>query len=170
MMIRTVLAVALAAALLAVSQPVIQQGARERTAAAIADEVDRVVERAAHLVATDDAVARPGARRIVTVTIPERGRFAAGVDFLSFEPRVDGGERDLDDRDDADGTSAIAWALDGGDRRERLLERIALETPDGDPLSLSEPGRHRLVLSLRGSNANPRVHVSRFDPGGDDGA
>lgn len=165
MMIRTVLAVALAAALLAVSQPAIQQAGRERTATAVAEEVDHLVERADRLVATDDAVSSPSARRIVTVTLPEGGRFTAEVDLLSFEPRVGG-----DDRDDADATSAISWAIDGGDRHVRLLERVRLGTDDGDPLLLSEPGRHRLVLSLRGSSANPIVHVRRLDPGGGDAA
>jgi Tfp pilus assembly protein FimT len=165
MMIRTVLAVALAAALVAVSQPAIQQAGRERTATTVADEVDRFVERAEHLIDTDDATARPGARRIVTIDLPEDGRVAAGVDRLSFEPRLDG-----DDRTDATATSAITWVIDGGDRHERVLERVRLETTDGSPLRLSEPGQHRLVLSLRGSSANPSVHVQRFEPGGDDGA
>lgn len=164
MMIRTVLAVALAAALVAVSQPAIQQAGRERTATTVADEVDRFVERAEHLIDTDDAVARPGARRIVTLHLPDDGRFGAGVDRLSFEPRLDG-----DDRDDANATSAVAWVIDGGDRHRRVLERVRLETT-GDGLTLTEPGRRRLVLSLRGSSAHPGVHVERFEPGGDDGA
>lgn len=160
MMIRTVLAVALAAALVAVSQPAITQAGRERTATTVASEVDRFVERAEDLRDTDDAVAGPGARRIVTLSLPEDRRFAAGVDRVSFEPRVGG-----DDRDDANASSAIAWVIGGGDRHERVLERVRLDTPDGTPLVLSEPGHHRLVLSLRGSSANPTVHVRRLDPG-----
>lgn len=165
MMIRTVLAVALAAALLAVSQPAIQQAGRERTATTVADEIDGFVERAHHLIDTDDATARPGARRIVTVDLPADERLAAGVDRLSFEPRLEG-----DDRDDGTARSAIAWVIDGGDRHERVLDRLRLDTDDGRPLRLSEPGQHRLVLSLRGSSANPSVHVERFEPAGDDGA
>lgn len=164
MIVRTILAVALAGALLAVSQPAIQSATRERTASAIADEVDRFAERAQSLIDTDDAVTSPGARRIVTVTLPERSRTAAGVQAVTFDP-----DPTLDSRGDASGASAIAWTVEGGQRNRRVLESIRLETTDGDPLSLAEPGRHRLVLSLRGSNANPRVHVSRYQGGDRDG-
>jgi hypothetical protein len=160
--VRTVLAVALAAALVAVSQPAVESAGRERTAAAVADEVDRFVEQATSLVDTDDAVARPGARRIVTVSLPEPGQTAAGIGELAFEPAVEGQRRSA-------GTtaSAISWRIDGGDRNRRFLERITLETSDDEPLVLGEHGRHRLVLSLRGSNADPRVHLRRYGTGGE---
>lgn len=164
MIVRTVLAVALAAALLAVSQPAIQSATRERTASAIADEVEQFVERAESLVDTDDAVTSPGARRIVTVTLPERSRTAAGVQELRIEP-----DYATESRADSTEASALAWTIERSEERRRILERIQLETADGDPLTLTEPGRHRLVLSLRGSNAKPRVHVSWYQGGERDG-
>lgn len=162
MIVRTVLAVALAVALLAVSQPAIQTATREHTAREVADEVDRFVERAESLVEADDAARQSGARRIVTVTLPHDGRFSAGVDELAFEPRVLG-----DPRAPPMDASAISWVVEGGDTHRRVLERLRIDTPNASPVRLQEPGRHRLELSLRGSNVDPVVAVQRYERPGE---
>lgn len=159
MIVRTVLAVVLAAALVGVSQPAIEAAARERTANHVAEAVEEVAGHAAGLVETDDAVAGAGARRTVTVHLPGRTLTRAGVEYLRFQPS--GGEASV-----GSNRSAVSWRLSGGDARRRVLESVRLVTSGGEPVVLREQGRHRLVLSLRGSNAEPRVHLQRHDVGG----
>lgn len=126
-MIRAVLAVSLAAALLAASLPAIDAAAADRTAAALDREADRVEHAGTSLLAEDD----PGARRVVTVTLPARSLTAAGVDTLSIDcqPRC-----------------ALRYSLDGGAARVRRLA-LPLRLPDG-PVRLATPREHRLVLRL----------------------
>lgn len=134
-MIRAVLAVALAAALLAASLPAVDAAAADRTAAALDRDIDRLGEAGASLLADDD----PGARRVVTVTLPGASLTAAGVDALSIgcQPRC-----------------VARYTLNGGGSRTRRLS-LPLRTPNG-PIKLATPGEHRLVLRL-------------VDAGGDDG-
>lgn len=157
MIVRTILAVILAAVLVGASLPAIESASRDRTATAVEREVDAVLERATSLVETDDATRGPGARRIVTVHLPAADRTSAEVDSLAFEPSVDDSVRSHETN-----ASAVSWAVAGGTHNRRVVERIDIETRDGDPMVLSDPGRHRLVLSLRGSNAAPRVLFTQY--------
>jgi len=125
--IRAVLAVALAAALLSASLPAVDAAAADRTAAALDRDIDRLGHAGASLLADDD----PGARRVVTLTLPGASLTAAGVDSLSIgcKPRC-----------------TVRYTLDGGASRTRRLP-FSLTTPDG-PIRLASPGEHRLILRL----------------------
>lgn len=154
-MIRAVLAVLVVVAILAVSQPAIQQGRQDHAATLLADEVERFVEESRDLRRTDEVTDGPGARRILTLELPESQRFSAGTSHVE----IAGGDR-----------STIEWAVDGGGTQRRLLEDLGLRTPDGSPLRLERPGEHRLLLRLVGSPTNPVVEVGRFEPPGGEGS
>lgn len=152
-MIRAVLAVLVVVAILAVSQPTLQQGRIDHSATLLADEVEQLVQQGQDLVRTDEAIGGPGARRIVTIDLPASGRFAAGTNSVEIQ----GGR-----------PSTIEWAVEGSTTRRRVLESLRLRTPAGEPLVLARGGEHRLLLTLRGSPGDPIVDVSRFDPAGGD--
>jgi hypothetical protein len=160
--VRTLLAVAVAVALVGMSQSAIESAARERTATLVGEEVDRFVDRARSLVDTDDAVSGPGSRRIITLPLPARDRTVAGVEQLVVHPLA-GAEAPAT----AANASAVSWTVRGGTRHWRAIDGLSVRTRDGKPLPLREPGAHRLVLSLGGSNANPRVLVRRYGRGDD---
>lgn len=126
-MIRAVLAVALAAALLAASLPAVDSAATDRTAAALDRDIDRIERAGKSLLADDD----PGARRVVTVTLPPDSLRSAGMDRLTIDCRPD---------------CAVHYRLDGAESRTRWLT-LPLTTPDG-PVRLARPGEHRLTLRL----------------------
>lgn len=126
-MIRAVLAVALAAALLAAALPAVESAAADRTAAALERDIDRV-ERAGASLLADDA---PGARRVVTVSLPADSLAAVGVDAFVLAC----GRR-----------CTVRYTLDNGVSRTRRLE-LPLATPDGAVL-FATPGDHRLTLGL----------------------
>lgn len=127
-MIRALLAVTLAAALLAASLPAIESAAADRTAASLDRDVDRL-ERAGESLLAADA---PGARRVVTVSIPADSLAAVGVDELvvDCEPRC-----------------AVRYVLSNGASRTRRLD-FPLTTPAG-AVRFGSPGEHRLTLGLR---------------------
>lgn len=142
-MIRAVLAVVLAAALLAASLPAIDDARRERTGTAVHEEVDRLVDAARRMAATDDPGA--GARRVLVVRLPAEGWTAARVDALAFREN-----------------GTVAWTVGG--RTSERRPPIALRSAGDGALILRGAGPHRLVLSLDGTVAHPVVTVRRFNP------
>jgi hypothetical protein len=134
--IRAVLAVCLTVALLAAVTPAVDEGREARTTTNLDDVVDRI-ERAARSLRAHEDPTQPGeagARRIVTVRLPQRSWTAVGADLW-----IDG-TRDT-----------IGYRLDGGRTHRTRLREIDLRTPDGRVV-LEEPSRHRLALSLVRSN------------------
>lgn len=155
-MLRAVLAILVIAAIVAVSQPVIQGGRQDHAATLLAGEVDGLTDAARDLVRTDEAVAGPGARRIVTVELPKPGRFSAGANAVE----IDGGQ-----------PSTIEWVVDGGTTHRRVLEDVRFRTAEDESLRLEGTGEQRVVLSLTGSAGDPTVRIERFEPpDGDDDA
>lgn len=150
-MLRAVLAVLVVLAILAVSQPAIQQGRQDHAATLLAGEVEDFVEQSEDLVRTDEAVDGPGARRIVTIELPASQRFSAGASYVEISGGV---------------PSSVEWAVDGGATQRSLLEDLTLQTPEGGSLRLERAGDHRLLLALAGSPGDPVVEVSRFPPPG----
>jgi hypothetical protein len=125
--IRALLAVALAAALLAASMPAIESAATDRTAAALDRDIERIERAGRSLLAEDD----PGARRVLTVKLPTDSLSSAGVDSFTI---------------DCSAHCEIRYRLDSGWSRTRRLT-IPLTTPEG-PIRLGSPGEHRLWLRL----------------------
>lgn len=126
-MIRALLAVSLAAALLAASLPAIESAAADRTAAALDRDVGRLERGGESLLAADD----PGARRVLTVTLPADSLVAVGVERFAV---------------DCEPTCAVRYSLQNGASRTRRLS-LPLVTPDG-PVRFGTPGDHRLRLGL----------------------
>jgi len=150
-MIRAVLAVVLTTALLGASLPAIDDGRREHTHATVERELDRFERVARALRSTDDPVTGSGgARRLVTLSIPERSWSDAGLDVLTIAAWRNGSG------------GVITWRRPQGPRQDRRLPGLPLRTAGDGPLRLATDGDHRLVLSLDGTPRNPVVTVRRF--------
>jgi hypothetical protein len=152
--LRTVLAAALATALVGLAIPVVDDARVGRSDRAVRAEIAALDRAADSLVAADEVTPGPGARRTVGLSLPESSWSAAGVEFLTIR---DGTEPD------SHGRSTVVYRLDGG--RERRVRLDAPLSPPGDELRIDGGGRHRIVLSLvrvDGTRAI-RVHRERAD-------
>jgi hypothetical protein len=146
-MLRVVVAVVLASALLAASLPGVELAARERSEATLTAEADRLRTAIADLRHRESAVSNgPGARRVVTVQIPARSRTDAGVAALAL-----GG---VPEQSSPRSRSAVdlAWRVDGGDVTTWRLPGVrVVHYRDGrvrdEPLVLESPGEHRIALT-----------------------
>ncbi|AXG09926.1 DUF7311 family protein [Haloplanus rubicundus] len=131
-MIRAVLAVCLTVALLAAVTPAVDEGRERRTTIHLDRVVDRIDRAVRSLQAHEDPTAPSvaGARRLVSVHLPERSWTAVGARLW-----IDG-ERDQ-----------IGYRLDGARARRTRLPGVDLRTPDGRVV-LDGGSRRRLELSL----------------------
>lgn len=161
-MIRAVVAVVLASALLAASLPGIELAARERSEATLAADADRLRTAIADLRNRESAVgSTAGARRIVTVAIPARSRTAAGGSTLAL-----GG---VPGRSSSGGESAVdlAWRVADGAVTTRRLPGVAVvhyrdgRVQDG-PLVLRSPGEHRIALTRIERDGEALIGVRRL--------
>lgn len=157
--VRTVLTVAVAAALLGASLPVIAEARADRTEAGLESAATRVTDVAADLVATEDPVpaGERGASRTVSVTLPQAGPVTARATYLS----IGGGPN-------VSAPSTIGYRAAG--RPPRRLQTAFRFVTGSTPLVLA-PGRHVLRLTvvdlptgvgvrvdlLRWSTATPRT-------------
>jgi hypothetical protein len=158
--LRALLAVALAVAVLSVSVPAIDQ-ARTATASDRAAAAAEGAVRAFHAVATDEDATRgslPGARRFFTVGLPERSWTVARVEWFAVGGVPDGVDPAWA-RARGNGT-VVAYRVAGGrPRRHRVsLPGVGVRTPAG-PVVFRSAGRHRVVLSLVRSAEGPTVVV-----------
>lgn len=128
-MIRVVLAVVLAAALVAASMPAISEARADRTATTLDRAGERLRRASESLLATDAAA---GARRVVTVRLPTATVSAAGVDRVAVACTPD---------------CALRYRLSTGATGHHSLGSLPLSTPDG-PVTVSQPGVHHLALGL----------------------
>ncbi|WP_435128108.1 DUF7311 family protein [Halobaculum sp. D14] len=163
-MIRVVLAVAVTAALLAASLPVIESVSAERTAAELDRATVRLDRAAADLLSAESAVdaGRRGARRTVGLRLPARSLVAAPVRFVALCP----GRR-----------ATVRYAVGRGPTvTRRLSTPMAVEgvtagggggvtaesdggvTADdsGGALVFTEPGAHLLTLEVTHREGNGR--------------
>lgn len=138
-MIRVLLAVTLAAALLAASLPAVESAAADRTDAALNRDIDRLQTIGESLLASEDI----GARRTLTVSLSAERLTTAGVSSFTIACRP---------------VCAVRYELTGRPVQTRTLS-LPLATPDG-PIRLSGPGEHRLSLGLA-INDGQRVVVLR---------
>lgn len=147
-MLRAVLAVVLAVALVAAAMPAVE-AARERHAADRAESgLTRVVERAAALAATEEATPGGAARRHLSLSVPDGGFATAPVDYLAV-----GGVPDCGSPRDTDGGDVVAYRLRGA--RPRVahlpvdLRVVAAGTlrADDEPLVVRDDARLTLALA-----------------------
>lgn len=145
MIVRAVVAVALAAALLAATLPSVDRARVDHADARVAGEVERLERAATALAARNDLVddGQP-ARTHLTLRLPERTWGTAPVD--AFRIPAAGGEAD------------VRWTVDGGRTRQRRLDGVDL-SGSTDGLALRTGGRHRLALELRAGGDGRRIEV-----------
>lgn len=159
-MLRAVLAVVLAVALVGAAVPAIER-ARDRRAANLAEgQLSLVAERATGLATAEEATADGAARRVVSVAVPDDGIVTSALEFLAV-----GGVPDCGTPRDTAAGDVVAYRLKGGPTRVRHLPvdlRVVTGgrvREDDDPLVLE--GDARLTLSLVRDGDERRVHVQR---------
>lgn len=136
-MIRAVLAVVLAVALVSIASPALQDARYERTAAGVADTATRL-DRAATLLATeaDPPVAGvAGARRVITVRVPAGSITSVPITRLTI------------DGTDPPGAGGVVIAELSGHRSISRPISTDLRTPNG-AIVLGTAGAHDLRLTL----------------------
>lgn len=153
-MLRTVLAVALAVALLAVTTPALDDARSARTDRLTTRELDRV-ESAAMALVREEA---PGARRTLTVSLPGRSPTAAQLAFVALGGVPEGTAAARAKQAaglDAAESDVVAYRLAGGRTRVRRLGvdlRIIREgtvvADDSQALVLHGGETYRLTLRL----------------------
>jgi hypothetical protein len=143
--IRAVLAVCLAVALLGVTVPAVETASRDHSARVAEAELTRFRATVADLAATDDALPAdsPGARRLVTLRIPTPDLAAAPVSYLA----VGGVPGAASSEGTSETSDRLAYRLRGG-RPRTVSVPVDLRTPDEEPLVLRSPGRHRVRCRL----------------------
>jgi len=159
-MLRVVLAVLTATALLGVATPAVQSARIDHADARIAAELDELERVGRTLSGRNDprhSDGAPGARRVVTVVLPERAWGQAGTEYLRFPPPNDSVETA------PRAVRQATWRVAGGTvHRRRLLSGDLVGPPDGLELG---PGSHRLVLRL-GADGRVRIHHLNLISGG----
>jgi hypothetical protein len=161
-MLRVVVAVVLASALLAASLPGIELAARERSEATLTADADRLRTAIADLRHRETAVGNgPGARRVVTVEIPARFRTTTGVTALSLGGAP--GQARSVSRSAVD----LAWRVHGGEVKTRRLPGVRVaHYRDGrirdEPLVLESPGQHRIALTRIERDGERLIAVRRL--------
>lgn len=166
-MLRTVLAVLLAVAIVGIANPAIDDARTTRSDHLVRGEL-ATVERTVHaLNETEPAmpVGRAGARRVRTVEVPERSRTSAAVDRVTIGGVPDGttagaeraGAEQVDtELVDAESGDVLSYARPNGSWKTIRLDDVDLRVArhqggelrvesDGTPLVL-RPGTHRLVF------------------------
>lgn len=148
MTIRATLTVALAAALLAASLPVVDRARVNHADTQVASELERLEQTAAALATRNDPVpaGETPARVAVTLHLPSRSWGSAGLDRLRFPP--------------PGGDATIRWRVEGGRAREIRPSPVAIVGPPSG-LTVAEGGTRRVVLELRVREGRRTVVVRR---------
>lgn len=163
-MLRAVLAVVVAVALLGAALPAVDRAGVDRSTSLLAGEAETLARAVERLATGSDPVpaGARGARAVVELRLPGRSWATQPADYLAV-----GAARRGDPPDGRDG-DVVAYRVAGGrERTVRLPADVrAAEgdgfAPDDRPLVLAEPGRHALALWLVGFDGRPVVVVSRL--------
>lgn len=150
MTVRVVLAVVLATALVATALPAMDAGGERATDAHLRGEVGELERTAAALLETEETAwnESDAPQRTVTVAVPERGWWRAGVDhFVVRDPAADSTR------------GRVAYDIDG--RRERVCTLDVAMRPDDGPIDIRRAGEHELRLRLVRSDGKRTVVVDR---------
>lgn len=150
-MIRTILAVVLALAIVSLSVPAIDHGATVGTERGLEADLATLETQATELVEEEERppAGDPGPQRVVTITLPAGSPTAAGVDYVAVGDSLEA-STDTDDR------PIVTYRLEGGP--ERIVHVDAPIEPAGEPVVLRGSGDRELRLTLE-SEAGERVVV-----------
>lgn len=157
-MIRVVLAIVTATAVLGTTIPVLDAVRDDVTADRLAVQGDRLERTATALAADSTAVDpdEPAARRTLTLTVPGRSLATARADPVAIGcPSAVLTEDSPSSGCDA----ALVYGVAGEPPVVRRVRSVDVVTPNG-PLRLS-PGEHRLVLRYVERDGGPVVQVTR---------
>jgi hypothetical protein len=150
MIIRLVVGVAVAVALLSLSLPVVENARVAGSDSTVRDALDRLTAVTSTMAARNDPVPRgaPGAREPLRLRLPGAGPGRARIVRLRFAA---GGPA----------ASVARWRVAGADGvRQRVLPDIV--TPE--PLTLDGGGTHRLILTYEQRSRGPVVTIRRARP------
>lgn len=147
-MLRTALSVLVAAALLGLALPVVNDARVAHGESQVRTELDNLETAAADLRGTSDPVqpGTRGARLERTLRVPTESWGRAGIERLHVP---------------ASANRSVRWRVRGGGTRTRATTPPLIAPPDG--LTIRERGRHRLRLELQRHNGTAVVVVSRAD-------
>lgn len=174
-MLRAVLAVALAAAIVAVAVPAVEDARVDHADASLRDDLRRLRRTAVALAASSDPVpvGARGARATVTLRLPGQGWHAPRVAYVAVggvPPPVGGPSAGGPSRPgvtDPAGGDVFVWRVAGGPRHVLRVPVDVRTVADGGPaadpeaLVLRDPGRRRLALRLVRVHGRPVVVVRR---------
>jgi hypothetical protein len=148
-MLRVVLAVAIAAALLGTAMPVVDDARVTKAQIGVETELDRLERAAKRLVARNDIPPgdAPGARRAIVLRLPERTWGSRGLAVVRFPPL--GNQKDP------------SWRIGEGPLKIWRPDVTVGGATGG--VALQEGGRTKLVLTLQRIDGEPVVIVSRHD-------
>ncbi|MFC7186827.1 DUF7311 family protein [Halorubrum yunnanense] len=158
-MIRVVLTVLVAVALLAAAMPALESARATTTAERLDTEADRVERAVGRLVADSVSVANPSlaARTTVTVRVPS-GFGAAPIDRVALAETDEVSEGDT-----AGADVALRYRIDGGSERSVPIAPGGVDATvavDGEAIALRPGGESRLVLRLV-DDGGPTVRIGR---------
>jgi hypothetical protein len=168
--IRVVVTVLLAVALLGVAQPAVDAARAERTATTLTTDVERIERAATSLLDRDDPPPSGvrGARRSLAMRLPKRGVAAAGVEYVVVggrpRPPSSGSAPSNPGAPPPRTADTVTYKLAGRPPAVVRLDGIDLRTANG-PIRLGTPGRHRLRLTLVATDGDPAVLVERSESG-----
>ncbi|MHB9288389.1 hypothetical protein ACKVMT_15270 [Halobacteriales archaeon Cl-PHB] len=147
-MLRAVLAVAITAALLAVSLPTVDSARVDHAETLVAEELDRLETAAERLAAENDPTGpgQPAARRVLRLRLPAESWGSTGVDRLHLP---------------GDG-STVTWQVAGGGTHHRRIADGHLVGQAGG-LRLGGSGSQRIVLVFRERHGESVVVAARPD-------
>lgn len=153
-MIRTVLAVVLAVTLIATTVPAVERAGIDRTEQTITNDLESLDEQALTLLNTEEVAEGPGAKRTVSLTIPEGGIVAAGTDRITIR------------------TTNITYKIDGK-AKQTVRPRAPIVRPeDAGPLVFASSGSHEIELQPVWRDEHRKIMVTalheRFKDPGDD--
>jgi hypothetical protein len=160
-MLRVVVAVALAVALLAVSLPALETARADRSEHRVEGEIDGLAAAIEDVHARESAVraGSAGARRVVTLRVPAQSWTDAGIEYVAIGGRPD--RSDVDDRN----STVLAWRVTGREPRERRIPDVTVAgdtVGDSGSVVIREPGVHRLSVSLTECGNGTAIVVRRL--------
>ncbi|WP_136715815.1 DUF7311 family protein [Halorientalis salina] len=146
-MLRVVVAVALAVALLAVTLPALETARADRSEHRVEGEIDGLAAAIEDVYARESAApaGSAGARRVVTLRVPAQSWTDAGIEYVAI-----GGRPDWSDVDDRNST-VLAWQVTGREPQERRIPDVTVAGDTGGDTGsvvIREPGIHRLSVAL----------------------
>ncbi|MEF8781870.1 MAG: hypothetical protein V5A39_03095 [Haloarculaceae archaeon] len=161
-MLRVVVAVALAAALLGASMPAVDAARVDNAEARVGAEIEGLARTAERLQKRNDPSPPgvPGARRTVTLHMPGPSWGSASLDYLSIPGSAA--------RPGASDHTTVTWRVQGGRRVTRRLS-VPLSGP-GTGLTIQGGGSRRIVLELTRRDGEPVVLARRPEFKSDDRA